>query len=250
MNMIMNTKSGFTRDTIKYFAMFAMLLNHISYIFMETGTFWAEFFTDIGYFTAITMCYFLVEGFTYTHSRKQYGKRLLVFAVLSQFPYSLTHTKGSILNITEMNMMFTLLLCFFLLCVLEYVKIKEWKYSLIFLFVMISLLSDWALLAPVFTLLFAWARENRTRKKIAFTAATCLFGSFNFLGGIGRFSLVENVTYTLGSMAGMIFAAIILLYFYNGKRAEKGQNFSKWFFYWFYPVHLLVLGVIRVLFFL
>lgn len=55
MNMIMNTKSGFTRDTIKYFAMFVMLLNHISYIFMETGTFWAEFFTDIGYFTAITM---------------------------------------------------------------------------------------------------------------------------------------------------------------------------------------------------
>ena len=54
MNMIKNTKSGFTRDTIKYFAMFAMLLNHISYIFMETGTFWAEFFTDIGYFTANT----------------------------------------------------------------------------------------------------------------------------------------------------------------------------------------------------
>lgn len=43
MNMIMNTKSGFTRDTIKYFAMFVMLLNHISYIFMETGTFWAEY---------------------------------------------------------------------------------------------------------------------------------------------------------------------------------------------------------------
>ena len=37
MNMIKNTKSGFTRDTIKYFALFAMLLNHISYIFMETG---------------------------------------------------------------------------------------------------------------------------------------------------------------------------------------------------------------------
>ncbi len=72
-----------------------------------------------------------------------------MFAVLSQLPYSLSHTKGRILNITEMNMMFTLLLCFFLLCVLEYVKIKEWKYSLIFLFVMISLFSDWALLAPV-----------------------------------------------------------------------------------------------------
>lgn len=133
---------------------------------------------------------------------------------------------------------------------LKYVKLKEWKYSLIFLLVMVSLISDWALLAPVFTLLFAWAKGNAKKMKIAFTAATCLFGSFNFLGGIGRFPLNVNVVYALGSMTGAIFAGIVLLYFYNGKRAEKGQNFSKWFFYWFYPVHLLVLGVIRVLFFL
>ena len=129
-------------------------------------------------------------------------------------------------------------------------KLKEWKYSLIFLLVMVSLISDWALLAPVFTLLFAWAKGNAKKMKIAFTAATCLFGTFNFLGGIGRFPLNANVVYAFGSMIGVIFAGIVLLYFYNGKRAEKGQKFSKWFFYWFYPVHLLVLGVIRVLFFL
>lgn len=246
----MNTRLSFHRDIIKYFAMFAMLLNHISYIFMEAGTFWAELFTDIGYFIAITMCYFLVEGFEYTHSRKEYGKRLLVFAVVSQLPYCLAHTKGKILNITEMNMIFTLLLCFFILCVLKYVKLKEWKYSLIFLLVMVSLISDWALLAPVFTLLFAWAKGNAKKMKIAFTAATCLFGTFNFLGGIGRFPLNANVVYAFGSMIGVIFAGIVLLYFYNGKRAEKGQKFSKWFFFCFYPVHLLVLGVIRVLFFL
>ena len=36
---------------------------------------------DIGYFTAITMCYFLVEGYHYTRSVKNYALRLLVFGI-------------------------------------------------------------------------------------------------------------------------------------------------------------------------
>lgn len=51
------------RDVIKYIAMTAMLLNHIANIFLVPGTLWYEVLVDIGYFTAITMCYFLVEGF-------------------------------------------------------------------------------------------------------------------------------------------------------------------------------------------
>lgn len=43
------------RDAIKGIAMGTMLLNHISQIFMPSGTFWAECFLDIGWFTAITM---------------------------------------------------------------------------------------------------------------------------------------------------------------------------------------------------
>ena len=54
------------RDTIKYIAMFTMLLNHIATIFLTPGTWLFEFFLAIGYFTAITMIYFLVEGYHYT----------------------------------------------------------------------------------------------------------------------------------------------------------------------------------------
>ena len=75
------------RDAIKYIAVFTMLLNHISAIFLQPGSLLGESFRVIGYFTAVTMVYFLVEGYRYTHSRKKYALRLLIFALISQVPY-------------------------------------------------------------------------------------------------------------------------------------------------------------------
>ena len=106
------------RDVIKYIAMTAMLLNHIANIFLVPGTLWYEVLVDIGYFTAITMCYFLVEGFRYTHSRKQYALRLFGFGVVSQVPFSMAFAQNGILEFQDFNMMFTLFLCFcILLCI-------------------------------------------------------------------------------------------------------------------------------------
>ena len=100
------------RDMIKGIAMVTMTLNHIAAAFLEPGTVSYEILTDIGYFTAITMCYFLVEGYAYTRSKRKYVIRLLIFALLSQIPYAMVFSEEKHLLTTNLNMMFTLFFCF------------------------------------------------------------------------------------------------------------------------------------------
>ena len=102
-----------------------------------------------------------------------------------------------------------------------------------------SLFCDWALLAPVFTLLFAWAGENRTRQKAAFGAAALLYGG---MAGLGSGQVWEAV----GCAVPILVSAFVILYLYNGRRAARGRTFYKCFFYAFYPAHLLVLGLLRL----
>ena len=102
------------------------------------------------------------------------------------------------------------------------------------------LLSEWCVATSFY---------QRAANLVFFICATycILFGMFKFAGGIGRFPLNTNILYALGRIVGVTLAGIVIIYFYNGKRMERGKTFSKWFFYWFYPAHLLVLGIIRVL---
>ena len=104
---------GLTRDAIKMIAMLTMFFNHFSHVFLTAGTYPAEFLKGIGYFTAPVMCYFLVEGFYKTSSRRAYAKRLFVFALVSQMPYFLAFNREA----AVLNMMFSLLFSFLILCV-------------------------------------------------------------------------------------------------------------------------------------
>ena len=235
------------RDAIKYIAMFTMLLNHIAQIFMAPGAFWTLVLTDVGYFTAPVMCWFLVEGYGYTRSKKRYGLRLAAFAALSELPFCLAFTHGAVLSYYGMNMIFPLLLCFLILVADEKIRSvplrRLAKVGLTLLTVILP--SDWNLLAPVYTMLFAWARGSRTRAKWAFFWAVVLFWGLLWMGGLAL-PAWYNLATSLGGAAGVALAAVAILYLYNGRRAAHGRRFAQWFFYWFYPVHLLVLGLLRV----
>ena len=111
-----------SRDSIKMLAMLTMLLNHIANALLPAGAPLTNLFLCIVYFTAVTMCYFLVEGYGYTHSKRRYAGRLLGFAVLAQLPYQLAFPENGMAGFVQFNMLFTLLLCFLILLVQENVS--------------------------------------------------------------------------------------------------------------------------------
>ncbi len=231
------------RDVIKYIAMFTMLLNHIAHIFLVHGTVLYEVFEDIGYFTAPVMCFFLVEGYEYTRSRTRYGIRLLVFAVLSQIPFSLAFQFGNL------NMIYTLLCCFLILAAMEKIANPFLRMIVCILLTFATIISDWPILAPVYTILLHNSKGNPKKMAISYGMAYILFVVLNvqnyMYGEQGSWTMYA-VVHALISGLGIIAAAVVVLVFYNGKRAEKGRNFSKWFFYIFYPAHLMILYLISV----
>lgn len=235
------------RDAIKYIAMFTMLLNHIANIFLPFGSTLWLLFINLGYFTAITMCYFLVEGYAYTRSKKRYALRLALFALLSQLPYSLAFSTGSALQFNGMSMLFTLLLCFFIILALERLQSPALKILAVAALTLVSLFSDWGVFAPMFTVLFVWAKGDKRRIKLSYLISLLFFGLYQYMGFSGVLSAGKNIVNTLAGMAGIALSGLCIVYLYNGQRAQRGQGFSKWFFYIFYPAHLLTLGLIRVL---
>lgn len=235
------TTKPLSRDAIKSIAMFLMLCNHAANIFCPPGVFPWQVIADLGYFTAITMCFFLVEGYRRTSSPRKYGQRLLIFALVSQLPYRL-----ALENYHNLNMLFTLLLCLLLLAGLDRCKSAPPKVLLSLSVIALSVLCDWAIMAPLFTLLFAWAGTDRRRQGAAFLVSILLFGGLNVVSYLEQLTAAQALLWTFSSVLGQLLAAICILFLYNGQRSQRCPTFSKWFFYAFYPLHLLVLGILRI----
>lgn len=230
------------RDIIKYIAIFAMTLSHIAESgivpFAEGTKVLHEFFIGIGNFTAVTMCYFLVEGYEFTKSKKQYGIRLLVFAVLSQISFYLVFQNKTL------NVIFTLLCCFLILVVRERIFNVNMKWILIFVLVAATIYGDWPLIAPACTLMFVSNKGNIRNMKLSYLAVFLMFTLIDLINEFMKYTLPAAVLVSLLKGISILLSGVVILCFYNGKRAEHGQMFSKWFFYLYYPVHLLVIGLL------
>ena len=107
---------------------------------------------------------------------------------------------------------------------------------------MISLgqLSDWSMMIPAWAVIFYIFRNDFRKKAILFAVASVVMQTILFAKNYDSFLMF---TYQYGTL----FALIPIL-LYNGKRGNvRHKNLNRWFFYVYYPAHMLVLLVIRAM---
>ena len=167
-------------------------------------------------------CFFLVEGFIYTRSRKKYLFRLFVFGLLSELPFDLGLFR-TLQYEKHQNVMFELALGLLLLCIWE----EIWKIERLNPGIR-ALLQGLAIAGIMY---FAyWQHLDYGFKGIGLIMLLYLLRS-------------DRVTQcTCGAIFISLFEwqavfAFPLLCLYNGKRGKQ----HKYLFYWFYPVHLMAL---------
>ena len=228
-------KIGLSRNQLKYIAIIAMVIDHIGAFFIPSSTIIYSIFRFIGKLTAPLMCYFLVEGYNYTSSKNKYLVRLGIFSIISQFAFSLAISNK--LFIPTFNMIFTLFICFLVLLSYEKIKNKLVKWIVILSFILISDFSDWGIFAPCWVLLFYIFKDKRSLQICFYYIVTCLVIIIKYIIiNISGWDLMLRYSGLL------LFIPIVCLY--NGEKGKSGK-FNKWFFYIFYPVHLIIIALIR-----
>ena len=228
------------REQIKLLAIIAMTVNHTAFALVPKGTMLYEIMLDIGYLTAVTMCYFLVEGYYYTRSKVAYMQRLLIVALISQIPYTLA------LGLKQLNMMFTLLICFVVLLVMDKVKPKILMITLVCILFCMTYYCDWAFKAVTFTALFNVTYRQKQSFIIPYSAVFFIQFALSLYGYMQKNTILWSVMLAFGSSIGIIISGYLIIKKYNGRCTEKYKKFWKWFFYLYYPVHLLFLMLIKL----
>lgn len=160
-------------------------------------------------------CYLMAEGFLHTRDVKKYAKRLLLFALISEIPFDLA-AFGTWFYPGYQNVYLTLLLGLLAIAgIYKYQQGKWWQQAAVFIGCSAA----------------AWLLK-------------CDYGAFGvfFMVVLYLFHDNEWQQTMVGSLCLMWEPAAMLAFIpirmYNGARGDKKW---KWFFYGFYPAHLLVL---------
>lgn len=246
-------------DILKMIALITMLVDHIgaalvlralSFVSTDSYEAWYIFYRilrAVGRTSFPIYAFLLVEGFFYTHSKKKYLRRLALFALLSEIPYDMAF-HGSIFYGSDQNVFLTLVLGFLVIWGLERCREVCLAFSKQGEMVKNSLLCCMMIIVSAL-LVFSGAAFAKTLY-MDYGAYGVLLIVLFYLGirlNVSRV-LICVLGYLLFLWEPFCFGGFLVILFYNGKRKPRGKVIQ-YCFYLFYPMHLLILGLLRVVFF-
>lgn len=224
---------------LKLIALTAMIIDHIGSVllreipwateplFMLSNSFPFSLYAVSRYIGRIAFpiyVFLLTEGYIHTRDRKKYGINLLAFALISEIPWNLEHS-GSIFY-SGQNVFFTLFLGYLGINVTETFKDDKKRQSLLLLALLvisIVLRADYGITGFGFILLMYVLRDNKTLRAVSCAG-------------------VLNTPY-------FAMLAFIPIGLYNEKRGFIKGKAAKYAFYAAYPVHMIILYLIKLNYF-
>ncbi len=262
-------KRGLTTSTLKIIAIVLMFIDHFAVVFEEQlvgagefGGMLQEMMRTVARIAFPLFAFMIAIGATYTKNIYKYMLRLLAFAFISEVPFDLAFN-GQVFETGYQNVFFTLFLGLF--CIFVYKKLREHNLEIVaFLLLLIVaytaetlLKTDYGAMGVICIFLFYIFLQTKTPVRQLGIVLACLLISF-----ILEFSTyLEPVMYVSGRSGNLYHADITARFnlseffalaaapfalLHNG---EKGKKINRWFFYAFYPAHLLLLwGAHAILF--
>jgi len=255
-NTLKNKKpfGGINANTLRFIACVLMLLDHM-WATVVPGNNWM---TYLGRLAFPIFAFQIAEGFLHTSSVRKYAKRLLIFGLIAEIPFNMMYVSSPVYPFHQ-NVMFTLLIG--LLVINELEKLRTFPgadsapksaiiKALIFGVLKIAgllLLSivgfvDYGVLGVLTIVLFYLC--HHIKWGWIFQIAGMIY--INIIAAEGL-----SIPVTIGGSEfffptqGFAALSLLIIWLYNGQKGRSSKPLQ-YGFYAFYPVHMLVLSLIRL----
>ena len=218
---------------LKLAAIICMLIDHIGSVFFPE----AQIFRCIGRAAFPIFCYCMTVGLVYTKNIKKYIIRLAAFAVISQPFYILAFNPQNFWgNLTNWNIFFTLVIS---LTAMYGFKEKKWWLFILAFFVISWWNFDYSGNGIVLMLIFYCCRRKPRLGIMLFVLV--------YLPSLMWGDPADPYCLTIGQYAfdRQIFALLAAPLIFI--KTDFRPAISKWVFYLFYPAHLAVIAIIRII---
>ena len=244
----------FNRDNIKCLAIIVMFAGHlVAWLNLlrhpeENGNalyllpLWQQILATAAVFCPPVMFFMIADGYKYTHDRKKYAVRLLIFACITQvFEWLLFYPLN---GWRSFNVIFTLLFGLLGIMIWESGR-KLWqRIAAIVLLDALTLLlfTEWMIFGILFILALHIFREKPKTRAAVYAVLTLLHSSTD-LFALSTHPAKNVLTVFAVHLLSMSAAYLCMTVLYNGRKGKYPQ-LAKWFFYGFYPLHYIVILLI------